>query len=195
MYILHYAYQCCNTNLNFKRRYFFVYLMMAKPQEFPIKESASELNLLRKKQTSFKFEKRVIWLIEIQRKRFVTRKKLSEYLNISTRTQERWIQKYISNGIEGLLSDKPKNIKSRIITSQIHQGLLKRVNSSDNPFLGYWEAQQWVASEYGVEVKYHLLRHYLIQHFKTKLKSPRKFHYKKDEQAVTAFLKTPEHPR
>jgi len=30
----------------------------------------------------------------------------------------------------------------------------------------------------------------MIKHFKTKLKSPRKSHYKKDQQAVNAFLKT-----
>ncbi len=35
---------------------------------------------------------------------------------------------------------------------------------------------------------------YLIQHFKTKLKVPRKSHYKKDDKAVDAFLKTPEYP-
>lgn len=65
-----------------------------------------------------------------------------------------------------------------------------KVNSSTDPFLGYWDAQHWVNHTYGIEVKYHLLRHYLIQHFKTKLKSPRKSHYKKDVAAQEAFLKT-----
>ena len=163
---------------------------MAKPQEFAIKESVAELVSLRKKQPNFRFEKRIIWLIELQGKKFKTRKKLCEYLSISTRTQERWTKEYITNGIQGLLSDQPKNKKSKIITEQIHNGLSARVNSSDNGFLGYWDAQQWVCSEYKVEVKYHLLRQYLIKHFKTKLKSPRKSHYKKDDQAVNAFLKT-----
>ncbi len=164
---------------------------MAKPREFPIKEGTLELKSLRKKQSSHRFEKRVIWLESIQGKRFKTRKQLAEYLNISPKTQERWTGQYISHGIEGLLTDAPKNLKSRIITQEIHDGLQKRVNSSTDPFLGYWDAQAWVSRQYGVEVKYHLLRHYLIQHFKTKLKSPRKSHYKKDAQAEKAFLKTP----
>ncbi|UBZ05588.1 transposase [Salegentibacter mishustinae] len=164
---------------------------MAKPREFPIKESAQELKSLRKKQSSYRFEKRLIWLESILTKRFKTRKQLAEYLNISPRTQERWTLQYIRSGIEGLLSDEPKNLKSRIITQEIHNGLEQRVNSDTEPFLGYWDAQAWVFQEYGVDVKYHLLRHYLIQHFKTKLKSPRKSHYKKDEEAEKAFLKTP----
>ncbi len=64
-------------------------------------------------------------------------------MGINLRTQECWILRYISDGITGLLTDKPKNITSRIITPQIHQGLSKRVNSSEQP-LGCWDAVQWV---------------------------------------------------
>lgn len=132
----------------------------------------------------------MIWLESILSQRLKTRKELADYLNISPRTQQRWTKQYVGHGIEGLLIDEPKNLKSRIITQEIHQGLSEHVNSSTEPFLGYWEAQSWVFKQYGVEVKYHLLRHYLIQHFKTKLKSPRKSHYKKDVEAEKAFLKT-----
>ena len=41
-------------------------------------------------------------------------------------------------------------------------------------------------------MKYNTLRTYLIRHFGTKLRMPRKSHYKKDEQAIEAFKKTPE---
>ena len=164
---------------------------MAKPKEFIIKEDILTLKLVRKQQSIFRFEKRIIWLIELQKNRFKTRVELAKYLDISTRTQERWSIKYQRGGIKELLSDTPKNLKSRIITDQVHKGLSKRVNSSDNPFLGYWDAVDWVKSEYDISVSYHLLRYHLIKHFKTKLKSPRKSHYKKDQQAVNAFLKTP----
>jgi transposase len=142
---------------------------MSKAKEFTIQESVSEL---------------------IKSNRFKTRKSLTDYLGITTRTGERWTQKYKTKGIEGLLSDAPKKLKSRIITPEIHQGLSKRVNSSEDPFLGYWDAVQWVQNQFGVDVQYHNLRRYLIQHFKTKLKTPRKSHYKKDDKAVDAFLKT-----
>ena len=130
-------------------------------------------------------------MVAIKTKRFKTRKSLSDYLGVTVRTSERWSQKYITKGLDGLLSDEPKNLKSRIITPEIHAGLSKRVNDPHKPFLGYWDAQQWVNTTYEVDVKYQRIREYLKQHFKTKLKSPRKSHYKKDPEAEKAFLKTP----
>ena len=167
-----------------------MYLGMEKPRDFIIKESVSELKSLRKNQSKFKYKVRLIWLESIVTNRFKTRKELSDYLDITPKTSERWTLKYIANGIECLLSDAPKVIRSRIITPEIHKGLEAKLHSSTDPFLGYWDAQNWVNQTYGINVKYHLLRHYLIKHFKTKLKSPRKSHYKKDIDAEKAFLKT-----
>ncbi|MDA3904695.1 MAG: winged helix-turn-helix domain-containing protein [Bacteroidales bacterium] len=164
---------------------------MKKPQELSIKESLSELKKLRLSQPSLYKRKRVDCLIYIKNGKFNTRKELANYLGVHIRTQERWITKYKSRGILFMLQDEPKNTSSKIITQEIHQGLEARVQSSESPFLGYWDAQDWVNQQYGVYIKYHWLRKYLIQHFKTKLKSPRKSHYKKDEQAIEAFLKTP----
>jgi len=78
-----------------------------------------------------------------------------------------------------MISDQPKNKQSKIITSEIHLGLSQRVNDPLNHFLGYWDAQIWVNETYGIDIKYQRIREYLKQHFKTKLKSPRKSHYKK----------------
>ncbi len=80
------------------------------------------------------------------------------------------------------------------MTPEIHKALEQRLNSSDNGFLGYWDARQWINQNHGVNIKYHWLRKYLVTHFKTKLKSPRKSHYKKDVGAEKAFLKTPQCP-
>lgn len=164
---------------------------MANAQEFQIIESFEKLLQLRKSQKDISLEKRVLWLIYLKEQKFKTRVELCSYLGITPRTQQRWTKDYINNGINGLLSNIPKQKKSKIITPAIHNGLSQRLNSSDNGFLGYWDAQQWVATQYGVEVKYHWLRQYIIKNFKAKLKRPRKSHYKKDDQAVDAFLKTP----
>ena len=164
---------------------------MGKTAYLEIKETLTELNILLSKQKSLKGEKRVKSLILIKTKKFTTRQEVSDYLGIHIRTLERWISTYKSSGIDEMISDKPKNKKSKIITPEIHSGLSQRVNDPKNPFLGYWDAQQWVKNTYQVDVKYQRIREYLKQHFKTKLKSPRKSHYKKNEQAEESFLKTP----
>ena len=164
---------------------------MAKPQKFTITQSVEELKALRKVQTNIMHEKRVIFLIYLKENKFKTRHELCDYLGIDPRTQQRWTKQYLENGISFLLTDLPKNKKSKIITPEIHKELEKRLNSSDQGFLGYWDAQAWVNTEFDIDIQYHWLRKYLIKHFKTKLKSPRKSHYKKDEEAEKAFLKTP----
>lgn len=164
---------------------------MGKRAYLEIIESLSELKSLQSKQKTLRLEKRVKCLIEIKSEKFKTRQELADYLSVHIRTMERWLVNYNLGGIGLMLTDKPKNKGSKIISSEIHKGLEQRVNDPNNPFLGYWEAQQWVSEQYGVEVNYHRIREYLIQHFKTKLKVPRKSHYKKDDKAEEAFLKTP----
>ena len=164
---------------------------MGKKAQLDIKESISELKKLLIKQKTIKGEKRLKCLIEIKSNRFETRQNLADYLLVHIRTLERWVNDYRHGGATEMLSDKPKNKQSKIISPEIHKGLEQRVNDPHNPFLGYWDAQNWVKQEYGVDVKYQRIREYLKQHFRTKLKTPRKSHYKKDEEAEKAFLKTP----
>ena len=164
---------------------------MGKRAYLHITETVSELKKLRAKQKSLKREKRIECLMAIKSGKFETRQDLADFLGVHIRTQERWLNSYVSGGTVQMLEDKPRNKGSKIITPAIHKGLEQRVNDSHDPFLGYWEAQCWVREQYGIEVNYHRIRTYLIQHFSTKLKTPRKSHYKKDEQAEKAFLKTP----
>lgn len=164
---------------------------MGKKAYIEITELESELKKTLQKQQTLKGEKRVKCLIELKSGRFSTRKQLADYLLVDIRTMERWLNKYKAGGVEEMLNDKPRNKPSKFITPEVHKGLELKVNDPHHPFLGYWDAQNWVKQEYGIDVKYHRIREYLKQHFKTKLKSPRKSHYKKDEEAEKAFLKTP----
>lgn len=166
---------------------------MKNPISLTIKESIPELKKLRSKQPTLSKQKRIDCLIHLKASKFETRQKLANYLGVHIRSQERWLIKYRSHGIASLIMDNPKPRGSKIITKEIHDGLEVKVNSPDAPFLGYWEAQQWVEDTFNVKIKYHWLRKYLITHFKTKLKSPIKSHYKKDEQAIEAFFKTTGH--
>ena len=164
---------------------------MGKKAYLEVRESLSELKQLQSKQKSLRSEKRIKCLIYIKAERFATRQELADYLSVHIRTMERWLVNYKTGGTVSMLTDKPKKKGSKIINSEIHKDLEQRVNAPHDPFLGYWDAQQWVRDRYGVEVKYHRIREYLIQHFSTKLKVPRKSHYKKDDEAEKAFLKTP----
>lgn len=168
---------------------------MGKRAEITIKESLSTLKSLKNKQRSIRKEKRVYALICLKESRFNTRKELAHHLGVHVRSLEKWVAQYQVYGIEDLLVSKPKRNGSKIITPTIHEGLEKRVHDGSNPFKGYWDAQQWVKQEYGVEVNYQRIREYLIKHFKTKVKRPRKSHIKKDPNGAEAFFKTAQYLR
>jgi transposase len=168
---------------------------MKKEGVLVIKESVLELKKIAKKQFSLRTQRRVNCLLFIKTSKFKTRQHLADYLCVHIRTQERWILEYKQAGINAMLSDKPKNKPSKIITQEIHQGLSTKVKDATNPLLGYWDAQRWVREEFNTEVTYHWLRAYMIKHFKTKLKSPRKSHIKKDERAAESFFKIASYTR
>jgi len=166
---------------------------MKNPIGLTISESLSELKKLRSAQPTLSKQKRIDCLIHLKTSKFETRQELANHLRVHIRTQERWLTKYRNGGLISLLTDLPNNRPSKIISPEIHDALKVKVSSSDAPLLGYWEAQQWVEEKFGIKINYHWLRKYLITHFGTKLKSPRKSHYQKDEQAIEAFFKTTEH--
>lgn len=163
---------------------------MGKQAKLAIKETVEELQKAYIKTSNLKSKHRIKCLLLIKSGEFNTRQSIADYLHVHIRTMERWLNKYKLKGIDYMIIDKAKKKGSKIITQQIHDGLAKRVNDAHDPFLGYWDAQNWVKATYGIDVKYQRIREYLIQHFKTKIKSPRKTHIKKDMEAEKAFLKT-----
>lgn len=164
---------------------------MPKYTDIHISETIEELEKRRKKVTSHKFKTRILSLILTKERKFRSRDDLAAYLGVSLSCLKNWTNTYVKHGLEELLTFKTKGHRRNVITAEIQKALSAKVHDSENPFLGYKDAQQWVKKEYGLHIEYNTLRTHLIRHFKTKLKSPRKSHYKKDEQAIEAFKKTP----
>ena len=162
---------------------------MGKSSKLLINESYDELAKLRKSQKTLQFEKKVMVLQEVK-KCDKTRQQIADLLGIGKRTLESWLTVYSRQGIEELLRVKPRRLGSSVLTKEILDGLEKRVNDVNKPFLGYWDAQKWIKKEYGVDVNYHTMRYHLVNSFGTKVKSPRKSHVKKDKEAQVSFLKT-----
>jgi len=102
------------------------------------------------------------------------------------------LKNYSNIGFEKFIKIPARGKPNSSITPEIHNALEQKLNDSLNPLKGYWHAIFWLNETMNVNVTYQALRNYMIKHFKTKLKVPRKSHYKKDEQAIEAFFKTAE---
>ncbi len=163
---------------------------MGMKSTIEVSERLETLKELQANQRNIKSEKRILCLILLKTNKFKTQALLADYLGICRQTLVLWIAGYRKLGIEGILLSSTRAKKSKIITPEIHEGLSEKLKDAKHSLRGSWDAQQWVLSHYGVEVKYHWLSAYMMKYFKTKLKSPRQSHYKKDGQVVKAFLKT-----
>jgi len=118
-------------------------------------------------------------------------KDIASHLSIGYSTIKDWYGDYSQNGIGSFLKIKAKGKPKSLISLEVQEALRFKLNKSEVPLLGYWDAVIWVKKFFQLDIKYATLRKYMITHFSIKLKSPRKSHYKKDEQAIEAFLKTP----
>ena len=160
-----------------------------KNERFKLKETIKELEDLRSNTKNYRLKTRLLYLIIKDDIRFNTLDSLSQYLDVSVSSLRRWRIIYQTKGLTQLLTISNGGKRREVVTLDIHKGLEKKVNNSDAPLLGYNHAIEWVKDEFGVVLKYNTLRTYMKRHFKTKLKIPRKSHYKKDDQAVELFKK------
>jgi len=162
---------------------------MASKKEFIVKESIEYLEDLRKKSSNQRIKTRLLFLILKDSPRFKKRSDLGNFLGVSLWSMSRWSTRYTSEGIEKYITSSQGGKRRGVISKQIHKALSDKLHDSTTPLLGYNHAVEWVKEQYGVTLKYNTLRTYMKRHFGTKLKVPRKSHYKKDEQAIQVFKK------
>ena len=163
---------------------------MPKYIEVEITEDIAYLKNLRKRENNHRLKTRIQSLILTKEKKFKRRMDLATHLGVGIASLDRWTRKYKSSGLDAMLTISQGGARRNSVPKEVHQGLKEKVSDSENPFLGYWDAVRWVKENYNTDIKYMTLRAYLIRNFNTKLKEPRKSHYKKDEQAIEAFKKT-----
>jgi len=168
---------------------------MGMVSKFTITEREEFLLTAFKSSKNYKVRLRVQSLLLLKQKKFKRQVDLAEYLGVNHSSLKRWIKQYKESGYDSLVKLKSGGNYKGVISASIHQALEAKVNDSNEPLLGYWHAVDWVKENFNQEIKYQTLRSYLIRHFHTKKKHPRKSHYKKDQQALEDFKKTPKHPK
>ena len=162
---------------------------MGKRAVIHIKESLEELNILYRKTKKHKNKLHIKSLILTKEEKYKTREELANHLDISTKTLYYWTKNYKEGSISKMLSSTSGGNHNTVVTKEIKDAIEKKLNDSNNPLQGYTFAVEWVKEKFQVEINYQTLRSFMIVNFGTKLKQPRKSHYKKDEVAFEAFKK------
>jgi transposase len=168
---------------------------MSHASSIIIKETKEELLSAYHKQKNSRIKLKVKALILFQEGNYKKQEDLAMHLCIGYSTLRLWLRKYRDEGLKTYLKVPARGKPKCLVTSDLHRALEDKLKDSGNPLQSYLEAVEWVKEEHGIKLGYHALRKYMIKHFKTKLKVPRKSHYKKDEQAIEAFFKTARHTK
>mgnify|MGYP000285959294 CR=1 FL=1 len=163
---------------------------MALPRKLIIKESIDFLETLRRTSKSHRVKTRILFLLLKHEGKYTNQKDLSTFLDVSESSVRRWAKVYSESGLEEMLKISNGGKRREVVTGDIHDALKIKLNDSNNPFQGYTDAVLWVEHKFNRKIKYNTLRTYMIKQFGSKLKSPRKSHYKKDPDAE-AFFKKP----
>ena len=158
-------------------------------KNFKVSESKTSLNDLRKSTSNHRLKTRLLFLIEHDNPKYKTRKELASFLGVSVWSLQRWMKTYMNQGIEELLKISSGGKRRVVVTYKVHLLLEEKLKDYSNPLLSYKEAVTWVSEQADVFINYTTLRDYMVKNFKTKLKIPRKSHYKSDKQAVEVFKK------
>jgi len=163
---------------------------MSYASRIVIKETTEELASLFNKTKDQRLKLKLKCLILFKKGDFKKQEDLANHLCIGYSTLRLWLKKYKQDGFDKFVMIPVKGRPKSCITAEIHDALEAKLSDSNAPLQGYWDAVSWLKDTMDVSINYQALRNYMIKHFKTKLKVPRKSHYKKDEQAIEAFFKT-----
>ncbi len=163
---------------------------MGKKAVIYIKESLEELELLHKKTRKHRVKKRIKSLILTKQQTYSTRVELAEHLSVDVKTLFVWTKTYKSLGLTAMINATSGGSHNHVITKEIRESLSAKLHNSTEPLQGYSDAVLWIKDNLNIDVNYHTLRSFMITNFGSKLKQPRKSHYKKDEKAFETFKKT-----
>ena len=155
-----------------------------------ITEDAEKLDLLYRNSRNFKIKRRIKSLILTKSNKFRTRSELAKHLGLNVKTLYEWTKIYQEDGFDSMLIMSGGGKRRQKVPDSIRKELEKKLNNSSSPLQGYTDAVEWVRKKFDLEINYQTLRSFMIVNFGTKLKQPRKSHYKKDEKAFEAFKKT-----
>ena len=152
-----------------------------------VKETVSQLRHLQKQNPS-KY-KVLQMLILLKQQGGISKYLLAQQLGSSHSSVGKWRTAYISNGMEYLLKENRRGTKKAAITPKVNQALYNRLNNPKEGFRSFIEVQQWLVTEFGIEMQYHAVNKYIKRKFGARLKVSRKSHVLKSPADEAVFKK------
>ena len=151
-----------------------------------IKESAEEIKEQMNRQLQAKGKERLQALYLLKTGQCQQIIKVAALLGRSRSTVHRWLDDYQQGGLPKLIGPGKKPGRKRKIPDWAVKQLEKRLQEPRG-FQSYLEIQQWLHSECGLDVKYHVVYELVRYRLGAKRKRPRPVNQNQDSTAVEEF--------
>lgn len=161
---------------------------MSRPFKIEITESEEELKkrLQTAKLGNQKEKLQMLWWLKSGQLK--EQQEIGLRLGRDTSTVTRWLQKYRTSGLTGLLEiKKAPGAKPKINEAAL--AALKGELNTGSGFSSYGAIVEWLKKEQGLDIKYATVYRWVRYELGAKLKVPRPQSYKQDEQLVSEFKK------
>jgi len=160
---------------------------MQKIKEIIVKESIAELRSYQKRFPS-RF-KALQMLIVIKQQGKLSKYKLAALLSSSHTSVAQWRNAYLEQGIDSILVENRGGFKQSKITAVAEKKLAARLNNPNEGFRSFTEIQQWLLSEFDIDMHYHAVNKYVKRRYGARLKVSRKSHVHKSPADEAVFKK------
>ncbi|MBW4457106.1 MAG: helix-turn-helix domain-containing protein [Nostoc indistinguendum CM1-VF10] len=161
---------------------------MSRPFQIEIAESAEELK--KRLQTAplgnQKEKLQMLWWLKSGQVN--EQQEIGKRLARDTSTVTRWLQKYRTGGLSGLLEIKKAAGAKRKINDQALAALKQELETGKG-FNSYGEIVEWLKHQHKLDIEYATVYAWVRYRLGAKLKVPRPQSHKQDEKLVSEFKK------
>lgn len=164
---------------------------MSKPKILIVKETLSQLKAIQKKASPLIAPR--IYMLVVEKENNITgisRRSLATKIGVDPNSITNWRTMYEKGGIELIQNHNKKGFKKSVFSAEVHKAIEKKLKDSKNGLRGYVELLTFIETEFNDKFKYNTLLKYCVKNFNSKIKTARKSHVKKDEEAIKTFKKT-----
>ncbi|WP_392476029.1 helix-turn-helix domain-containing protein [Nostoc sp. C110] len=170
---------------------------MSRPFKIEITESEEELK--KRLQTgnlgNQKEKLQMLWWIKTEQVK--EQQEIGKRLARDTSTVTRWLQKYRTDGLSGLLEIKKapgakRKIDDAAMPTAVNYAALEEELKTGKGFSSYGAIVDWLKQEHGQDIEYATVYAWVRYRLGAKLKVPRPQSHKQDEKLVSEFKKNSE---
>lgn len=140
-----------------------------------ITQTVQQLKTLLAKQTTARGKERILALYLLKINKARTLKDLAVVLGRDTATLHRWLQRYKTYGLEGMLTVRKGQGRKPAIPQAVMEKLRQQLENPDQ-FRSYGAVKNWLKEECGIDASYKVVHEAVRYKLKVRLKSSKPRH-------------------